>query len=144
MLRQPIQWRWHLGLGIASFAILMVLYTGWNVSRLRADPSDRVLPTWSRIYHEGLVTGLTDRDRRDKELTFWNDLKATSVRMLIGVALSVLVALPIGVLMGCYTPIEALLLPPMSFLAKIPGTAMLGVFFVIPGVGMMPKRIIAV
>lgn len=41
----------------------------------------------------------------------------------------------LGTLMGCYEWIAALLLPPLSFLAKVPGTAMLAVFFVIVGTG---------
>jgi NitT/TauT family transport system permease protein len=45
------------------------------------------------------------------------------------VVLSVL----IGLAMGCYEPIEAILVPPLSFLAKIPPTAMLAVFFVLVG-----------
>ena len=36
--------------------------------------------------------------------------------------------------MGCYSPVEALFLPPLSFLAKIPPTAMLAVFYALVGI----------
>jgi NitT/TauT family transport system permease protein len=37
--------------------------------------------------------------------------------------------------MGCYESFAALLLPALSFLSKVPGTAMLAVFFVMVGTG---------
>ena len=46
---------------------------------------------------------------------------ASSVRVIVGVA------------MGCFPVVEALLAPPLSFLAKIPPTAALAVFFVLFG-----------
>ncbi len=38
--------------------------------------------------------------------------------------------------MGCCAPIESFLVPPLNFLAKIPPTAMLAVFFVLVGIDM--------
>ena len=47
--------------------------------------------------------------------------------------MGVAIALVVGMAMGCYPPVDALLGPPLSFLAKIPPTAMLAVFFVLVG-----------
>jgi NitT/TauT family transport system permease protein len=139
MLRRPIRWRWHVALGGMSFAILAFVYTLWYQQRHDADPDDRVLPSWQRLYEEGLRSALTDRDAKDKELILWKDFSTTFTRLVTGTVLSMAVALPLGVLMGCYTPIEAVLLPPLAFLAKIPGTAMLGVFLVMPGIGLSER-----
>ena len=55
---------------------------------------------------------------------------------MFGLSVSVLASVILGVLMGSYTPIEAFFVPPLSFLAKIPPTAMLAVFFVLVGTDM--------
>lgn len=139
MLRRPINWRWHVFLGGASFATLAFLYTLWYQQRQRDDAEDRVLPSWERMYDEGVHSALTERDPKDKELILWKDLRATFGRLAIAMVLSMAVALPLGVLMGCYTPLEAFLLPPLAFLAKIPATAMLGVFYIMPGIGLSER-----
>src|SRR5262249_19649528 len=36
MLRRPIDWRWHAGLGVLSFAVLLGLYT-WAAWQMDAD-----------------------------------------------------------------------------------------------------------
>src|SRR5690606_34151043 len=56
-------------------------------------------------------------------------------RHFSGLAIGVAASIVIGLAMGCFAHIEALLLPLLSFLAKIPPTAMLAVFFVLVGMG---------
>jgi NitT/TauT family transport system permease protein len=139
MLRRPISWRWHVFLGVVSFATLAFFYTLWYRQRQIDDPEDRVLPSWERMYKEGVLSALSERDPKDKGLILWKDLGATFSRLANGMALSIAIALPLGVLMGCYAPIEAFVLPPLAFLAKIPGTAMLGVFYIMPGIGLSER-----
>lgn len=66
---------------------------------------------------------------------YWTDSVATWGRLAIGLSMGVVVGVLVGMLMGCYTPIEAMLRLPIDFLAKIPPTAMLAVFFVTVGTG---------
>lgn len=54
MLRRPINWQWHVVLGGASFATLAIVYTLWYQQRQRDIPEDRVLPSWERMYDEGV------------------------------------------------------------------------------------------
>ena len=63
----------------------------------------------------------------------WVDGKATFSRLFMGILAGVLLSVVVGLLMGCYTTMEAFFLPPLSFLAKIPPTAMLAVYFVVFG-----------
>src|SRR2546427_5387998 len=53
----------------------------------------------------------------------------------LGWGLGVVAAVIIGMGMGCFAPVEACLQPPLSFLAQIPPTAALAVFFVLVGTG---------
>jgi NitT/TauT family transport system permease protein len=64
---------------------------------------------------------------------YWTDNVATWGRLFAGLSMGIAAGVVIGMLMGCYTPIEAMLRLPVDFLAKIPPTAMLAVFFVTVG-----------
>lgn len=66
---------------------------------------------------------------------YWTDSVATWGRLFQGLALGIAIGVLVGMLMGCYTPIEAMLRLPIDFLAKIPPTAMLAIFFVVLGMG---------
>jgi NitT/TauT family transport system permease protein len=91
------------------------------------------VPTWTSLYREGLVRVLEPQGLRKDQRWLRDDLQATAVRLIAGLTIGVLLSIMVGLLMGCYTPIEALLVPPLSLLAKIPPTAMLAVFFVLVG-----------
>jgi NitT/TauT family transport system permease protein len=69
--------------------------------------------------------------RKIYSLMLWEDVRATFWRLFVGMAVTVLVSVVLGVAMGCYAPVEAFLYPPLSVLAKIPGTAMLSLFLAI-------------
>ncbi len=64
----------------------------------------------------------------------WQDATASLVRLTLGMLVGVALSFLVGIAMGCFTTAEAFLLPPVSFLAKIPPTAMLAVYFVIFGI----------
>ena len=91
------------------------------------------MPSYSQMFH-ALRAALTP----DTIGHIWlvDDLKATLGRHLLGLGLGVVLSVMIGVLMGCFAYVESFFLPPLSFLAKIPPTAMLAVFFVIFGTGL--------
>jgi NitT/TauT family transport system permease protein len=74
-----------------------------------------------------------DEKRIIWEIRIWEDMKHTFWRLFVGLGISVLVSVVLGVLMGCYAPIDAYLYPPLAILAKIPATVTLGLFFVIAG-----------
>ena len=63
------------------------------------------------------------------------DATATGTHLFLGLGLSVIGSMFLGVMMGCFRRVEAFLLPPMAFLAKIPATAALPVFLKLAGQG---------
>jgi NitT/TauT family transport system permease protein len=65
------------------------------------------------------------------KLILWEDIKATVFRLFVGLGVTMFVSVLLGVLMGSYATVEAFLYPPLTILAKIPGTAMMSLFFVI-------------
>jgi NitT/TauT family transport system permease protein len=69
----------------------------------------------------------------DKISSTWlyKDATATFRRLFSGLMWGCVLAVLIGLMMGCYEWLAAILVPPLSFLAQIPATAMLAVFIVI-------------
>ena len=149
MIRKPIAKRWHLALGVASFVSLAVLYTILSGRVHAAQPANRTVPTWKQIYEEGVWPAFAPRQETlpkagdwdpvakqfvwgEETITHpplvWVDGVQTLRRLALGLGLAVLVAVPLGVLMGCYSAVESYFLPPLAFLAKIAPTAMLPVF----------------
>ncbi len=129
MIRRPISQQSRILLGIASFVVLLIGYA-WMSHRAHVDnPRNKTLPNftqfqegWSRIVHG------------DGGINLWDDVKASATRLAVGVLAGVALAFVVGLMMGCFPMIEAFLLPPISFFAKIPPTAMLAVYFVFFGV----------
>ena len=53
-------------------------------------------------------------------IDFLADVRASATRLALGVGGGVLLAFVVGIAMGCFPAVEALVLPPLSFFAKIP------------------------
>ncbi|MDA1276946.1 MAG: ABC transporter permease subunit [Verrucomicrobia bacterium] len=131
MIRRPINSSTAVILGILSLAVLLGSYT-WMAHRQHlTNPDDTTIPTWTQI-----KKGVGDAFKPDdwnNESWIASDAKATGARFFLGLAVGVMGAFGIGMLMGCFTPVEAFCYPPLSLLAKIPPTGALGVFFVLVG-----------
>jgi NitT/TauT family transport system permease protein len=94
---------------------------------------DRTVPTWRALWSDGLLRVIRPQGLRQQEYWLWDDCWATLGRLAAGLAVGVLLSVVLGLLMGAYSPVAAFFVPPLSFLAKIPPTAMLAVFFVLVG-----------
>ena len=133
MIRQPISQKATLLLGLLSLALILGAYT-WLAHRQKLEnPDDTTIPTWRQMGH-GVVSAV-EVNARSGERWLVQDAKATGGRLFTGLGLGVAGAVVLGMLMGCFTPIEALCYPPLSLLAKVPPTAALAVFFVVAGTG---------
>lgn len=130
MIKQPIAKYWYIILGTFSVILLLTGYTYLSQRQHEINPQDTTIPSWGQI-KEGVFKCFTP-DRRD-ERWITMDTLATAKRFFLGLLLGISLAIIIGLLMGCFAHVEAILLPPLSLLAKIPPTAALAVFFVLVG-----------
>lgn len=133
MIRKPISRGWQLGLGLSCVLLLTASYT-WlshvrTVAAAEQSRENKTIPGWSQL-KDALVLVCTP-EKRSGEIPLWQDAKVTLWRLVSGLAIAVVLSVILGIAMGCYTPIEAFFLPTLSFLAKIPPTAMLAVFIVL-------------
>jgi len=96
------------------------------------DKTDKTIPSWSMLIRDGLVRACTPQGSfKRKEIWIIQDFKATGARLSAALFVGVLTSILVGLLMGCYDPVEAFLLPPFAFFSKVPTTAVLPIFFVI-------------
>ncbi len=133
MIRRPISRSWAVMLGVLSVLILLAGYTFVSHRQHQINPEDTTIPNWSQL-SEG-VKKFTQINRKG-ERWIVEDSIATGRRFFYGIGLGLVCGFLTGVLMGCFSPVEAFLQPPIALLAKVPQTAALAVYFVAFGTGM--------
>ena len=133
MIRRPISRSWAVMLGVLSVLILLAGYTFVSHRQHQINPEDTTIPNWSQL-SEG-VKKFTQINRKG-ERWIVEDSIATGRRFFYGIGLGLVCGFLTGLLMGCFSPVEAFLQPPIALLAKVPQTAALAVYFVAFGTGM--------
>ena len=145
-VREPIGSPAKMALGVASILVLIAAYAGLSHQRHKENPRDTTIPNasqfvegWKKIVPKADFPGnILERQQRKKYIeSSWliSDFIATFKRLFAGLFIGVVISLIIGMAMGCLPRVEAFCLPTLSFLAKIPPTAMLAVYFVLLGTG---------
>jgi NitT/TauT family transport system permease protein len=118
-------------LGIAFFVLF---FAGWSIatfggyvsSTFLADPLTMVEEGWLLLVRYGFLA--------DIGITIW--------RVLGGFVLAALVAVPLGILMGAYKPIEAFFEPFVSFARYLPASAFIPLLILWAGVGELQKLLV--
>jgi len=133
MLRplEPIGQGARIALGI-SFFILFVLgwafatFGGYVSPTFLADPLTMLADGWSLLVDHGFLF--------DIFVTIW--------RVLGGFVLAAIVAVPLGILMGAYKPIEAFFEPFVSFARYLPASAFIPLLILWAGIGEVQKLLV--
>ena len=134
MIRKPIGNPARIALGIASFCVLVGMYTLISHRAYQKNPNQKTIPGWThgnRSIVEGFKKITTSSE--SEEAWLWQDASVSLQRFVLGILLGSTLAFITGIAMGCYTPVEAFLRPPISFLASVPPTAMVVVYMLLFG-----------
>ncbi|MGE0028904.1 MAG: ABC transporter permease [Thermoleophilia bacterium] len=125
-VREDIPQRWRIGLMVAG---LLALFALWIVvaesagSILVPSPGE----TWDggrRLWDEGVLAG---------------DTWASTRRILIGYAISMAIAIVLGLAMGTFRSVDSFLEPPVGFMRYIPATALVPLLLFWLGIDEAPK-----
>ncbi|MGL5286907.1 NitT/TauT family transport system permease protein [Aeromonas sp. RU39B] len=140
--RQPERTgRWLLAL--LPFVVLLLLYLIQSEARLQINPNDKLLPSLPTIL-DAIKRMAFEPSRRTGELLLWNDT-LTSVRLLLmGVGISALTALVVGLANGAIPLIRAPLSPLVTALSLVPPMAILPILFITFGLGDLAKVMLIV
>jgi len=128
---QPVSASARIGYGLAFFALFVALWSvatfGGYVQRLfLADPLTMVGEGYNLMVRYG----------------FSFDILMTIWRVVGGFIIAVIVALPIGILMGAYKPVEAFLEPFVSFARYLPASAFIPLLILWAGIGETQKLLV--
>lgn len=153
MIKQPISNRARIVCFILGISGLCVGYEILSYRQHQHNPNDTTIPNFGQLV-EGFRMATTPapkgHDLRkafggsevedgffDRITTTWlyKDFTATYSRLFKGLLWGCMISVVVGILMGCYEWVEDLLLPPLSLLSYIPGTAMFAVFFALVSTG---------
>jgi NitT/TauT family transport system permease protein len=125
---EPVGGAARAAFGIAFFAAFLLAWSvatfgGFVPRQFLADPLTMLAEGRDLIFKHGFLV--------DIGLTMW--------RVFGGFALASLVAVPLGILMGAYKPIEAMLEPFVGFARYLPASAFIPLLILWAGLGEMPK-----
>lgn len=132
--RKPLGRPSQVVLGIISFCILVGLYSLISHRAYKKNPNQKTIPGWT-WGDRSIAQGVKKLLEPDGDEPGWlaQDCAVSAKRFALGMLFGSSLAFLVGIAMGCFSPIEALLRPPISFLASIPPTAMIVVYMVLFG-----------
>ncbi len=119
-------WSWILG----GAALILVLL-GWGLISGTGWVDALFLPSPARV-----ATALQGEATSGQ---LWSDSVASISRVLLGFALSALVSLPLGLLMGSFGSVSRALEPLMGLIRYMPAPAFIPLLIIYFGLGELPK-----
>ncbi|PMR73830.1 ABC transporter permease [Billgrantia endophytica] len=128
--------RWLLGL--LPFLLLAMIYLALSNARLAENPNDRLLPAPATMA-QTFYNLATEENVRTGQIILWADTVASLERLLIGVAISALIGLSVGIVNGGLPLVRAKLSPLVTVVSLIPPMAILPILFIAFGTGEMAK-----
>ncbi len=132
-----------IALGLLPFVLMLVAYLAASNTRLSANAQDKLLPAMSSI-GAAVARFALQPSARTGQVLLWTDTAASLRRLGTGVALSAVVGLVVGILMGALPLAGAGLSPFMTSLSLIPPLAVLPILFIVFGLGEFSKIILIV
>ncbi|SFG36184.1 NitT/TauT family transport system permease protein [Novosphingobium sp. CF614] len=125
-------------LGAIPIVLLVLLYLVVAASRHADNPNDKILPLPGGMA-EAMSALLFQPDLLSGRLVFWADTLASLQRLGIGLGISTLSALLVGLLLGTLPPVRATFGPLVTGIAVIPPIALLPILFIAFGLGETAK-----
>jgi NitT/TauT family transport system permease protein len=125
---QPVSATARVGLGVAFFIVFVAVWAAFTLSgavskTFLADPITMLRSGWTLLTEMGFA--------KDIGMTVW--------RVVGGFVIAAALALPLGVAMGAYKPIEAFFEPFVSFARYLPASAFIPLLILWAGIGEAQK-----
>ena len=133
----------RLTLMLLPFVLMIAAWFIGSAVRLEANPQDKLLPGLSQMIAAIDRMAFTP-DKRSGEYLLWADTLISMSRLLIGLALSSLIGLGIGIAAGVFPMYRAALSPLMTVVSMIPPLAILPVLFIVFGLDELSKVMLIV
>ncbi len=130
-------------LAILPFALVLLVYVIASDARLAANPDDKLMPSLG-AFADAIDTLAFTENRRTGEYVFWTDTAISLQRIFIGLAISTLLCLLIGIPLGFLPYLRSFLGPFVAAISLIPPLAVLPILFILFGLGETSKIVLIV
>jgi NitT/TauT family transport system permease protein len=128
----------RVALALLPFVALLIAYVVGSQIRLAENPNDKLLPSFASM-GEAVKAYAFEEDPRTGDYRLWSDTAASLTRLLIGLAISAVFALAVGVLIGVLPIAGATFGPFVAVLSMVPPLALLPILFIVMGLGEASK-----
>ncbi|WP_353613255.1 ABC transporter permease [Mangrovibacter phragmitis] len=133
----------RLLLGTLPLLVVLVVYLIASDARLAANSADKLLPGFNAMGDAIMRMAFTPSPRTGEYL-LWADTCASLARLLMGTALSALLALVFGLFCGALPVVRAFLSPLITVIALVPPLAILPILFICFGLGELAKVVLII
>lgn len=125
-------------LGMAPLALAILAYVVASAARHTANASDKVLPTPGAMA-QAMHRLLFETDPLSGQIIFWADTAASLGRLSLGLGISAISALLVGMVLGVLPAARATFGALVTTIAVIPPIALLPILFIVFGLGETAK-----
>ncbi len=125
-------------LGIIPFVATILAYAIASHYRRLDNPADKLLPSLESM-GAAFMRMATEPDRRSGDLLLWVDTFDSLWRLGFGMAISTLLAIWLGILIGFIPHVRSSLAPYIATFSLIPPITVLPILFIIFGLGEVSK-----
>ncbi|MEM9310560.1 MAG: ABC transporter permease subunit [Pseudomonadota bacterium] len=125
-------------LGLLPIIALALLYLVVAADRNAINPNEKILPLPSAMV-EAMWGLVFERDQLSGRYLFWSDTMASLQRLGLGLLISTLAALIVGLLLGVLPTFRATFGMTVTSVAVIPPIALLPILFIVFGLGETAK-----
>lgn len=125
---------WSVLLAVLPFAAILIAYMTGSALRLAENPNDKLLPGIDAM-GEAIQHYALQPDPRSGIYLLWNDTVSSLTLLLSALAISTLVALVFGILIGLLPIMGATFGPVVAVMSMVPPLALLPILFIIMGLG---------
>ena len=125
---------WSVLLAALPFAAILIAYMTGSALRLAENPNDKLLPGIDAM-GEAIKHYALQPDPRSGIYLLWNDTVSSLTLLLSALAISTLVALVFGILIGLLPIMGATFGPVVAVMSMVPPLALLPILFIIMGLG---------
>lgn len=123
---------------MVPFILALLIYMAASSARLSENPNDKLLPSLTTM-SETMKRLAFEPSVRTGEYVFWQDTWMSLRRVGLGVGISAIMALAVGILTGSLPLFRAIWLPFLTAFAMIPTMAILPVLFILFGLEELSK-----
>jgi NitT/TauT family transport system permease protein len=125
-------------MGLVPIILLLLVYLFVAADRNAINPSEKILPMPGAMI-DAMRALVFEKDQLSGEYLFWSDTLASLRRLGLGLLISTVSALFVGLMLGILPPVRATFGMLITGIAIIPPIALLPILFIVFGLGETAK-----